>query len=371
MTVEVTRIDELLPPGELAAIEHLWHGFPAYTPVGQGSYLRTHPGHGLRAATNPGRFPAAAAVPVSRRFAPGLGFRADSRRNFLRTGGSQRRPADPLLTYRHRYFRETYVYGNTVHLPGIEPVLHQPLLVEAARAGHEGGVVVPAIVYANLMLPGQELGLHHDIPEFRGASVNQLPGWLLVVMHLSGLFERWRLPLATAIVYVNEGGSGGDLLYYPDGVEGSPARFPASRNAAIMFDADSTLHGVDRLAGHNPAIAHIGPGTTLVHRGAGEWELRCPGGDGERIIATYRSEEIRCSLSWKAYWFADQAAREQWAANRDDLDLPTILGILLAALRARGVLSETDHGLSEEELGLLLIDTFVPFPVPSERVGSG
>jgi hypothetical protein len=362
MAVEVTVIDQLLPPGEFAAIERLWHEYPAYTPVGQGSYLRMHPGHGPRPATNPGSFPARAAVPVGRRYAPGLEFRADSRRNFLRAGGSRRRPEDPLLTYRHRYFRETYVYGPTIHLPGIEPVLHQAQLVEAARAAHEGGVVAPAIVYANLMIPGQELGLHHDIPEFRGANVDHFPGWLLVVMHLSGLFDRWRLPLVTSIVYVNEGGAGGDLVYYPDGVAGSIARFPASRNAAIMFDADSTLHGVDRLGGLNPAIAHIGTGTTLVHRGGRHWDLRCSTDDGVRTVATYQSDEIRCSLSWKAYWFADGGARHQWAHHTDDLDLATILDILVTELLERGCLSESDHGLSEEELGLLLIDAFVPFP---------
>ena len=52
--------------------------------------------------------------------------------------------------------------------PGIEPFLHHEGFVEAARALHGRDVIVPAIVYANLLLPGQELAVHTDVPEFRG-----------------------------------------------------------------------------------------------------------------------------------------------------------------------------------------------------------
>ena len=44
-------------------------------------------------------------------------------------------------------------------------------------------------MYANLLLPGQELAVHTDVPEFRGANRKVIPQWLLVVMHHSGLFD--------------------------------------------------------------------------------------------------------------------------------------------------------------------------------------
>lgn len=60
-------------------------------------------------------------------------------------------------------------------------------------------IIEPSIAYANVMLPGQELAVHTDVPEFRGFDRKVVPQWLLVVMHHSGLFDRWRLPIATGI----------------------------------------------------------------------------------------------------------------------------------------------------------------------------
>ena len=39
------------------------------------------------------------------------------------------------------------------------------------------------------------------MPEFRGLNRKNVPQWLLVVMHHSGLFDAWRLPIATGIAY--------------------------------------------------------------------------------------------------------------------------------------------------------------------------
>jgi hypothetical protein len=49
------------------------------------------------------------------------------------------------------------------------------------------------------MVPGQELALHTDVPEFRGANRKLHPQWLLVAMRHSGLFEDWRMPIATGV----------------------------------------------------------------------------------------------------------------------------------------------------------------------------
>ena len=70
-------------------------------------------------------------------------------------------------------------------------------LVEVGDIADGKPIVVPNIVYANVVLPGQELSVHTDVPEFRGANRKHEPEWLLVVMHLSGLFEPWRMPIAT------------------------------------------------------------------------------------------------------------------------------------------------------------------------------
>jgi hypothetical protein len=97
-----------------------------------------------------------------------------------------------------------------VAVPGIESFLHHESFIESVRTIFDFPYIVPTHVYANVMLPGQELPVHTDIPEFLGADRTQLPMWLLVVMHHSGLFEDRRIATASAIAYV-EGGAGGEF----------------------------------------------------------------------------------------------------------------------------------------------------------------
>ena len=358
----VLVFDNLLSTTDVEAVIDVWHRYPAYTPIGQGFYLRSNDAPKLATTVNPGTFPKHKRIPLRHRFAPGLEFRADANRNYLRTGGHLGRTTDPLLGARHRYFRETYVYGATIFMTGIEPLLYHETLLAAAQSLHGRPVIVPAIVYANLMLPGQELGLHHDIPEFRGANIGQLPGWLLVVMHFSGCFAAWRVPLVTAVMYVGEGGRGGEFVCYANGTGAAATSVAARFNRGIMLETDSILHGVDRIAGGNPAIRHITRGTQLVHDGDHRWSLRSPTPSGTRRVARFTSDDIRCSVSWKAYGFADDAERRAWVDGSDDLTLDIVIDRLVEELCARGRRMGPDHGLSEEELGLLLIDEFVPFP---------
>src|SRR5947207_5994551 len=170
-------LDPLLSPEEADALVELWHAFPSY-----GLY------------SNEG-FPTA--------FAPDLAQRYDAAVNFVRSGGRFGRTGEPMsmLAARTNYFRETYAYGEEVTAPGIESFYDCETMVDAARALHGRPVVVPAIVYANILLPGQELAVHTDVPEFRGANRKVFPQWLMVVMHHSELFDEWRMPIATGIAY--------------------------------------------------------------------------------------------------------------------------------------------------------------------------
>jgi hypothetical protein len=300
-------------------------------------------------------------------FAPTLAQRYDAAANFVRTGGRFGRNDEPasMLAARTNYFRETYAYGDDVNAPGIEPFLHHDALLDAARRLHDRDVVVPAIVYANLLLPGQELAVHTDVPEFRGANRKLVPQWLCVVMLHSGLFDAWRMPIATGIAYFG-GGRGGELAYYPDGAAGAPATYAPAHDTAVMLDTDTVFHGVDRVLGDERALADLRPGMRLVHDGDRRWSVRDT--DTGRVVATYDTDELRYSVSWKAYCFADDAEREAWATHADDLTLETILARLVDDLVDRGRLSgaaERD-GLADAELGRLLIDEYVRFPAAAD-----
>ena len=208
----ITILDPLLSPAEGDAMVSLWRDYGSY-----GQYSN----ESQRAE-----------------FAPELAQRYDAATNFVRTGGRFGRTgeAKSVLAARTNYFRETYAYGDEITAPDIaDRLFNHPGLLDAARKLHDRSVIVPAILYANILLPGQELAVHTDVPEFRGANRKVLPQWLLVVMHHSGLFESWRMPIATGICYFGAGG-GGELAYYPDGPAGGPATYKPKHNTAVLLD---------------------------------------------------------------------------------------------------------------------------------------
>src|SRR5207237_2132790 len=137
------------------------------------------------------------------------------------------------MAARPNYFRESYAYVPDVVAPGIELLLHHEGLADAARRLHGRNVIEPSIVYANVMVPGQELAVHTDVPEFRGANRKVLPQWLLVVMHHSGLFEPWRLHIATGIAWFHDSDHGA-LAYWPHGPAGPVEHHRITANSALL-----------------------------------------------------------------------------------------------------------------------------------------
>jgi hypothetical protein len=285
---------------------------------------------------------------------PGFLPRHDAVRNFLRTRVAAADSAESVAA-RTSYFREEYAYGDRVLLDGVEVLRDHEGLVEAARMIHGRPVIEPAIVYANLFLPGQELTVHTDVPEFRGLNRKLVPQWLLVVMHHSGLFDPWRLPIATGITWFGAS-EGGALSYWPDGPDGGVAYHDAHHNSAAVLDTDSIFHGVERVGPPDAVVPRLGPGSTLGPDAAGDIVLRDAAG---REVRAYAWDELRFSVSWKAYCFADETERDAWRDHSADLELPFVLEALVADLTARGHDGLTS---SSRELGTRLIDEYVTFP---------
>jgi hypothetical protein len=314
----------------------------------------------VRLAERFGRFPTygAEAAPEEqgkRRYAPGVPQRYDAALHFVRTGGRFGRREDPrVLAGRTNYLRATYFYEKPA-VDGVEPFLRHPALVEAARAVHGQALVVPSIVYANLLLPGQELALHTDVPEFRGADRRVCPQWLLVVMLHAGLFDAWRRRIATGIAYFGDC-AGGALAFYPDGAGGPARTIEARHDTAVVLDTDTVFHGVDRVAGPGDAAPPFQPGMELVCEGRDAWRLLA----GGETLGRYRWQDLRYSVSWKAWCYADEAERLRAERHEDDLSLDRILATLEHDLRGRDLL--TGLRPDEDDFARLLIETYVRFP---------
>ncbi len=296
--------------------------------------------------------------PIEEDLGRGLFQRHDAAMNYIRTGGRfGRRESFESAAVRTNYFRETYAYDKPV-VDGIEGFLWHEGFVEASRKLFGRPVISPAIVYANLLVPGQELAVHTDVPEFRGANRTKDPEWLMVVMHHSGLFDRWRMPIATGVSWWR-GCRGGELALYPDGADGPPTTVPAAHNTAIVLDTDTVFHGVDRVTEAAQPLPPLEIGMRLGYQGDDRWRV----GFGDETVVRYHWDDVRFSVSWKAYCFADEAEKRAAFEHTDDLTRPQIMEALLADLRRRGRLDgDVPNGT---DLALLMIDEYIRFPPPA------
>jgi len=290
----------------------------------------------------------------------GLPQRFDAAFNFLRTGGRLGLRDTDLgtLVARTNYFRETYAYGDEIFAPGIEPLYQSQKLVDAARQIFDCPIVEPAIVYANILLPGQELAVHTDVPEFRGMNRKLHPEWLIVVMHHSGLFDEYRMPIATSVSWYQDT-NGGEFAFYPDGADGAARAYDVRFNTAVIMDTDSVFHGVDRVAEGDSPIPRLLPRMRLFPEGDGRWVVR----DGDEEVCRYRWDDMRFSISWKAYCFRREADRDVWHRHTRDLDVDAVLETLCADLRKRGRIA--DARPANREIAEILVDEYVKFPPPA------
>ena len=289
----------------------------------------------------------------------GLPQRFDAAFNFVRTGGRLGfRDTDlGTLVARTNYFRETYAYGDQIFAPGIESLYQNERLVEAAKSIFDRAIVEPAIVYANILLPGQELAIHTDVPEFRGLNRKLHPQWLIVVAHHSGLFDQYRMPIATSVSWYQDT-NGGEFAFYPDGIDGAARAHDVHFNTAVIMDTDSVFHGVDRVVESDQSIPSLLPHMRLYPEGDGRWVVR----DGDEEVGRYRWDDMRFSISWKAYCFRDESERDAWRTHESDLDAGAVLDTLCADLRARERIG--DERPPNRDLAEILVDEYVKFPPP-------
>jgi hypothetical protein len=293
-------------------------------------------------------------------FGEGLAQRYDAALNFVRTGGrfGRKEPVARLVA-RTNYFREEYAYDRSL-VDGIEPFLHLEGFYEAARKIFDRPVIEPNIVYANLLVPGQELAIHTDVPEFRGIHRRKDPQWLIVAMHHSRLFDRWRKPIATGVAWFGNP-RGGEFAFYPDGPCGAPVALPVRHNTAILLDTDSIFHGVDRVEETREAMPELRTGMQLVHDGDGRWHV----GYGDTVLARYDWDDLRFSISWKAYCYRDEAEQRTVQDHSDDLTREQVIDTLTDDLRQRGRIGKTRP--DDAPLALTIIDEYIQYPPPTSQ----
>jgi hypothetical protein len=310
-----------------------------------------------RAATDFGTYRMYVEEPKDEGIGAGLVRRHDAAMNHLKQMMERGDAMESLqdLAARTNLFRGTWADEEENYLSGIESLFLHEGLIDASRELIDRPLIEPSMLYANFLLPGQELATHTDTPEYRGLSKKQVPEWLLVVMAHSGLFERWRIKIAAAVAFFAPC-DGGDFVLYPDGPSGAIANVPVRTNTAVVLDTDEIFHGVERVGGPDAPAPPTEIGMGLAWNGEA-WEV---GFEDQGPVATYPWGGLRFSLQWKAYGYRDEAEKQLIADHSDDLNEEMVIDMLVEDLRLREVITEPvpDH----TELAITMIDTYVEFP---------
>jgi hypothetical protein len=241
-----------------------------------------------------------------------------------------------------------------------EPLLNHDGFIRAARDLYGAQVVRPSSLIVNVMGPMRDGGTHVDAPTFRGLERGAAPLWLLVIMGMSRLFERWAVRVAGGLTWFYDR-SDGQFEYWPNGIDApSEMEIGPYGNVALMADNDLMYHRV-RPIGDADAFDRdvtLSLGATVAFTGS-RWEI----GDGVSTIATLDRDEVRVSLLWKAITFADERAAFVHDEHEDDLDLDTVVSIFAADLARREVaFVEPDDPRADAQWAKTLTSVYLGMP---------
>ena len=93
----------------------------------------------------------------------------------------------------------------------------------------------------------------------------------------------------------------------------------------------------------------------LEFAGSNAWTLE----DGDRTVARYTWDDLRFSISWKAYCYPDPEAHRIAREHTDDLTRERAVDLLVSDLQARGRIQDRPD---DTLLGLTIIDEYIQFP---------
>jgi len=221
-----------------------------------------------------------------------------------------------------------------------------PEMIEAARRLTGLDEVVAFRSQANVMLPGQGLGRHTDVPEFQRARRWSFPDWLLVAMLHSGLYDDDQVRVISALVWPTTT-NGGHLRVFDRSNTSLLAAFPPVPGSAVVCDTCRLPHEVSAIPGEDVTV---GAGDRIGLRPDG-WHLQRTDGS----ILTLPRRRVRTSILVKLACFRDEDERDRYfSAAEDMLDQDDVIATLAERLPP-GARKDGD-GLPQQ-----LVDFFVSY----------
>lgn len=256
-----------------------------------------------------------------------------------------------------------------------------------------------------LMLPGQELPMHLNVPYFWGADRNNFPHWLLVVMKNSKLFEDRFIPQVQGISWLNTenldtlsnedanlkkefvrwDGEGGDFYFYPylnneektskkeakenidemkkesDKNDNKFVILKREYNSAIILDGAQVIHGVDRYRPNDlpPLFASNHHYSIRFDQYRKLWYLH---DFQNNFLRSYYKDDVKLKIVWNMHCFANQSQQEYFHSNKvKPLTLQEIMNTFKKDLKAKKKLPS--DSIEPIDLWTITLKEYLNYPV--------
>ncbi len=237
---------------------------------------------------------------------------------------------DELMTM--PIYRGDWASSRAVHIDGVESVLHNERLDRRRAAGvrRRGRASAHRVLEPHRPdAPEPQAHRRADVPRRRALAVpgvGRAARW-----PTSGLFERWRVKVATAVAWYYDGPNGG-FSYWPDGGAAPEVTIEPPSNTAVVGDNDFMYHRVEAVGDGRFAMVPI-DSLLSFDDAARRWRIT----KGDRDFGDFGRDDIRISISWKAECFHDAEEARVFDEHLDDITFDQVLDTWQADCAARGI----------------------------------
>jgi len=163
----------------------------------------------------------------------------------------------------------------------------------------------------------------------------EVPAWMLAPMGYADLFGEWAVPVASAISWFYDG-EGGEFEYWPNGLsQPSRSELPPYSNTAVLADNEYMYHRVGPVGHPDDHVADDGIPfeATLALTDDRRWEVQLDG----TALSSYRYQDVRRSVLWKAYCFKNEAEAAAYDDKSRDLTPAMVTEIFCRDLARRAI----------------------------------
>jgi hypothetical protein len=216
-----------------------------------------------------------------------------------------------------------------------------------------------------LLLAGQEIPMHLDVPFFFGADRTTVPQWLLVVMKQSGLFDDLFIPDIKGIAWLTKHNvyNGGHAYLYPyKNDKNKPILFRTQLNEALLFDGTQMIHGSSRFKPeYIPSFFnHDNYYYSMKYNDETRtWHVY---DSDNKFSASYTYDDIQISAVWRMHCFknANEKAKFYAQTTENTRSIEKIAQVFKSALKQKNLLPSGD--IKYLDLWTIILKEYISYP---------